>query len=790
MPGPATPHRRRPAPPRLPAVLLGALLACGALLPAGPAGAQLNQVQYKIDRGGGYIGIAGVVRPGHWTPMRVTLANLSTELREVGVQWLLEDEDGDRVIAQRRATLNPGRADIHVWLYAPPDMSTNARNLRWTVQVVDAETGKGLGEPIVVTTFADDPTLQLLPPHINSIAIMGSLTLGLDDMAAGTTSHEVTALATGLNLTKLPDRWYGLSAFNTLIWTDRGGEGGSPTDAGYTFDQQEALRQWVRRGGHLVIVLPAYNQPWTGSKLADILPVTDTQMRRVTDIPPESAGTVISAERAPVTMTVFDLPAHSTAEVIERDRRGNAVVVAKRYGFGRVTLMGLDIADPTIVNMGLPNGKWNLWHKVFNWHAPAIAQAQIKGQVERNDLLRPDLRHANPERIGPDWLPGIIDMTGTATPALLLAILIFIVYWLAAGPGLYGLLRAKGLHRHTWVVFVLVVGVFTGVTWAGALLFRQGQTTVAHFSVLDIDGNTGQVHARGWLSLFVPQFGTANIAIDPDHPEAHNTLASPGVVSQLDAGRFPDQQAYTVDAGSPTAADIPVRATAKRFTYDYSGRLDDNRKGLREKWFGIEGTIALEQGWPKATLNHGLPEALAQVLIVYCPGDGQTPWVWRHQGQWAPGVPITIEQPNQALRLVVPRLAYTDNRQYPTEGFLGSLIVGKTAAGAANQHLLPGGAGMNRKQMQQIEMLSFFDAMPPPNFRKTDAAFGMGGTETHHRLFGRELDLTPLIDGKRLILIGYLKGPYLPVPLTVDGRPVEKVSDNAWTVVRWVYDFE
>ena len=755
-----------------------------------PAQAQLREVIFDVDRGGGYVGLAGFIRAGQWTPLRVTLANQSAELREVRVQWVLDDEDGDRVIAQRVATLNPMRSDVHVWLYACPPTSTRPGDPGWRVQVLDHETGRAIGEPLTILP----DTARFLRPSETVLGIMSSISLGLGPHASGATAHEPIRLATGLDLTRLPDRWFGMTLFQTMIWTHGDGEGGDPNDPAYTSDQQQALREWVRRGGHLVIVLPAYGEPWSGSPLADLLPVTAAQMRRVEDAPPVSLGATLGAERAQIAMTVFDPNPGDAVNVIAKDRRGNAIAVAKRFGFGNVTLIGVDLADRNLVRMGLPNGKWTIWHDIFGWRAPAFTEREVDAQMRSSDpaqqMVRPDLRHQSANNIGTQWLPGIIDMTGTATPALLLAILIFILYWLAAGPGIFTGLRVKGWHRHTWVAFVAVVAGFTVITWTGAFFFRKGQITVSHFSVLDLDGNTGEARSRGWMSVFIPQFGTAVVALDPDHPDAPNTLASPGVVSQLDSGRFPDQQRYTIAAAAPNRAPVPVRATAKRFTYDYAGRLDDDRTGLTDTWSGPRGEITIDNNWPSGELTHQLPGPVSDLVVVFCPGQGLSPWVWFNRGQWDPGTPLKIEQPNQAMRLVIPRTAYPAQRDFANEGYLGQLIDFKTGMGGLAQQMIPS-SGLRRDAKQQIEMLCFFDALPPPNFRDTGGGgLGMGSTHTYHRLFGRDLDLTPLTRGKRLILLGYLNGQYLPVPLTIDGQPPEQITPGSWTVLRWVYDLE
>ncbi len=83
---------------------------------------------------------------------------------------------------------------------------------------------------------------------------------------------------------------------------------------------------------------------------------------------------------------------------------------------------------------------------------------------------------------------------------------------------------------------------------------------------------------------------------------------------------------------------------------------------------------------------------------------------------------------------------------------------------------------------RELVLLSFFDAVPPPNFRKSGFPRGYA----LRRALGQGLDLTPLLHGRRLIILGHLPSSPLPAPLTVDG---ETVPSEGWTLVRWVYDF-
>ena len=78
--------------------------------------------------------------------------------------------------------------------------------------------------------------------------------------------------ARGIGAADLPDRWEGLSSFESIIWTN------APVQ-GLGIDQARALLDWTRRGGNLVIVLPESGDPWgiggqrTRTPLGEALPL-------------------------------------------------------------------------------------------------------------------------------------------------------------------------------------------------------------------------------------------------------------------------------------------------------------------------------------------------------------------------------------------------------------------------------------------------------------------------------------------------------------------------------------
>ena len=434
-----------------------------------------------------------------------------------------------------------------------------------------------------------------------------------------------------------------------------------------------------------------------------------------------------------------------------------------------------------------------MWNHLFGWLAPVFSSAAAEGMVSERQLIRAERMDASELAT---FIPSRIAMTGTVAAALVGALCVFVVYWLLAGWLIQPLLKLKGLERHTWVGFVAVVVVFTGVAWGGAALMRPADLTLSHFSVVDLDGNGGPARVRSDLSVFIPRFGPAELALPEGRlavlgTVAHNTLSSPGLSVTATPG-FADPQEYPVDAAAPGVLPaVPARATTKQVHAQYLGPLGGERPGLPVPWrVDVTRPIELaEDGWPRGRLMHDLPGALRNVLIVFCRGEGYDPqlgqlepWVWPYRdddGLWSPGEALELDGAPPAFEALTRGLAaYGEERDYDREGYLGRLLGQHKGAGEG----APAVAVDQSTMARELVMLSFFDAVPPPNFRKGGFPKGFA----LRRSLGRGIDLTPLLHGRRLIILGQLPVSPLPLPLTVDG---DTPPGEGWTMVRWIYDF-
>ena len=309
----------------------------------------------------------------------------------------------------------------------------------------------------------------------------------------------------------------------------------------------------------------------------------------------------------------------------------------------------------------------------------------------------------------------------------------------------------------------------------------------------------GTARVTSFVSAFIPRFGRAALELAPGLDEADNdNLLTTAGVDRPDGGAtgFLDPQAYTMDAARPAAAAVPVRSTAKSLRLDFQGPLlaasaVDDREPVGVDWAvprPVGDALRLEGFWPVGTLRHGLPAPLRDVRVVYCPGGGEAPFVWRIRERWPADEPLDLTDRPQVDRLVVTPSGgfYPQQRNFKGEGLLGKRLDpllgggGLPLAGAG-----PAGVA-DATVIEHMEILSFFDRLPPPDFRDTrslaTAQFGV-----LRRPVGRRLDLSALTMTRCVILLGHLPQSPLPAPLTVAGRTP---PSNGWTTVRCVFDVE
>lgn len=733
--------------------------------------AQQSPVQLVIDPA--YVGIGGIIRPGSWMPARLTIDNTSGSTRQVIVGWSLKDMDQDTVFAQRKTTLTAGRMQ-NVWLYAVPPLQTKLKDM-WSFWVRDELSGEMLVQGGMQVN-------QLAPATTTIVASTGSRTrLGLqpyiqklgDRDNIPYTQHESIHLVRGLLPDQMPDRWYGYSALSMLVWTPDSADPGSPLISPSAL---LALRQWIMQGGHLVVSIPMVGELWTSSLLADLLPEVD--MLPVADqLAPQFLG--LKSDVIQLDMMQFVPRQGSDVAVLATDDFGKMpFVVSQQRGFGRVTLVGVDLSSRQLGP--LPNGA-KFWHAIANWQSPALRPEEIRIRLEKQTMTPIFNRQAVDmgALVGPQ-----VAMKGTYNTALLIAMLLFAAYWLISGPVSFFMLKHKARERFAWSAFVVTVLVFSIITWTLAMAFRPTTTRVEHFSVLDIDPQQELVRSSSWLSLFVASHGTVDVRIidNPNSTSNQNLIAAPGFPPVLQSTGFLDPQSYTMTSNAPGDVQIPFRATAKQLAVNWKATLADPMPPGYESEKLIDGKVSLVRNFPNGSLTHNLPRPLEAAFFVYCPGNGKTPMVWREKEPWRPGTPLLIGSSNitKIDKLVLqPTRASTND----WDGYLWVLQHGNRPL----QRLINAGNPdlelASNEIRTGVEMLSFYDMLPPPAYWQTGNAMNLDSPMHFLRSLGRELDWSKLTVFPRLILIGYMEDAPLPVPMLVNHKPVQGYGRVA---VRWM----
>ncbi len=782
-------------------------------------------------------GLEGFARPGTWATMRFTVRNNLPSVRKVHCDWVTSDIDGDLVISRREnVVLNPN-GTMPVRMYAMPASNWKPED-PWVVRVFDAESGelldsKRVTPPRLLTDHRSPARERVENWRLGAIGVTGGGLLGLDRFREIWTQHEPVELITGIDPSLLPDRWHGMMLLDALVWTPQAGR--PPTDPSVPM---AAIREWVRRGGHLVISVGAVDSGWSDPKLADLLPPVVVGESREIDPPlwmrdpkkfytnlkiavrplkPAAGATardvswlLVEQPAAPATPSDPAKVADAPVAPVATAEPPPALIASRQYGFGRVTLIGLDVTDRKFLDPALGYGEFGLptlWKSIFRWQSPGNLPIATLENEQR--IVKVNLRDINDVT---SFLPSRISMKKTAASTLLLAFVLFIAYWVLAGPGVFGFLKSRGKVHHAWLGFGVVVVAFSAITWFGAMFLRPSLTQIEHFSIIDIDASPrgpALVRTHSWFSLFLPRHAGIDVAVDAGQsapaPTNPHSLASPGLPG-ADRSEFSDRQQYTTHVHSPgVMPGVPMRATAKQFEADY---LDVVMPQMEERgWTSPAGAVREEKGWPAGKLTHSLPGTLKNVQVVFCRGNGIAQ-VWAHPEDWGKGEALDLtKRKNVPMSLVAnvphkkteakpwkppkPGMKATgwEDRAIQGEGDLGERLhqigggkvddeeeaVGKARVDPGTPHVV-----------NALMLFSFHSMLPPPDFLVDQSDhLGFGNSPAHWvRTTGRHLDLSALTVLRRVIIIGHLdEGSPMPTPIRVDG---DEVESRGWTMVRFI----
>ena len=444
---------------------------------------------------------------GTWTPVRLLL-----KTNEAGFSGTIEvatgDDTGTPVAVRQPINILPNQTQ-RITSYVRP----GSRDPQLSASFHDTN-GKrvasyGFTGLLTFDVIGADETVLLTLGRAQGVEMIPTLPGYSADQTTSTRSIEVQALDFADD--QLPGRWYGYDSLEAVILDTNSREAMTAIRG-----RGKALRDWVERGGHLVL---SVGQNWQevvdgNSELRDLLPAMPSGQGRINDLGviesfAGSSNPIMAGDAALVGLQV--------AKLTEVEQRGGKVLAATAslpiivrgpFGFGRVTLIAFDVSQN-------PFSSWVdralFWDKTIDLKRTTGAGATAgvtraggrftaSGNTDLGGLLRRGL----------EQFPGI-----RLEPFGWVAFFIF-VYIMLIGPGDYFFLK-KVVKRmeFTWITFPIIVISVSLAAYSAAYAFKGTELRVNKVDAVDIDQKNGMMRGRSWANVFSPQNRDYEVALNP-----------------------------------------------------------------------------------------------------------------------------------------------------------------------------------------------------------------------------------------------------------------------------------
>lgn len=458
------------------------------------------------------VGFDGHYKVGYWTPVEVTLEG-GTQAETGAIELLVADGDGMltqvRTPPDRGVHTTPGRSAT-VLLYAKFGRSAGGLTVRYVVT----------GQRRVQRTFRagmqlDGRHILYAMPTKDELILSIGPALGL---AAAVTQPEtptrgqrhVVQLA---DIAQLPTRWYGYEGVDTLVFATSRPEPLRRLQPGSA--RAEALVEWVRQGGQLVLFAAANAAEVLSpqSPLADLLPAKFDRMVPLPLRPLETYCESSTPIELPRGMDHLEVPL--VRDVVGRiELHGDSrprdlpLVIRAAAGFGQVVLVLVDPDRPPLARW---KGRDSFLLKVLGrrGHETAADREPSGGRVATLGYqdLTGQLRNGLDEFLE---IPPV--------PFAVVAGLV-VIYILLIGPIDY-LIVKKWFKRMelTWITFPIWVLLFSVGAYMLAYWLKGDKLRVNQAELIDIDVSSGRVRGTTWTHLFSPRPDAYNLALRPQLP--------------------------------------------------------------------------------------------------------------------------------------------------------------------------------------------------------------------------------------------------------------------------------
>ncbi|QDU88280.1 hypothetical protein Pla175_16540 [Pirellulimonas nuda] len=307
------------------------------------------------------------------------------------------------------------------------------------------------------------------------------------------------AVATVRSIGELPDQALGYDAVDVMLILCR--ENATLAGLGADAARAAALREWVERGGRLVVSC-GDAQEKLGSRtgpLGWMLPgdpeppielASTTPLERWID-----AKQPIDAGRGAIEATRFSDAAGQVLAFSGRTAEEIPLIVRRVVGFGMVTFVAFDVDHPTLRGW---TGRDRLVERLIDF--PDARSASRTSAAELSLVARSynDLGGALWRRLGASFA-GVNPPSLFAVAGFMLAFLAFL------GPIDYLLIRRSGRPALAWVTLVVWLVAFGGAAaWLSGAA-RGDAARANQATIVDVDVATARLRGVSWGQVYLPR---------------------------------------------------------------------------------------------------------------------------------------------------------------------------------------------------------------------------------------------------------------------------------------------
>jgi len=769
------------------------------------------------------VGFDNRYRPDCWTPMLVQLTSQIEQPTVYQIQVVQEDLDRDRVAFTQEVTLGgnlEGRSATteNFWIYFKPKPTAgglpDARNLATNLQTLNTELkvflctkdGKQLCVLPLTSTILNVDPIRGLGDVSRSRKLVLFVTDGSDKPAAPSEESMPAVLedveAIALQPRDLPTSILGYDAVDAIVWMDADA---NFLTSGTRAPALQAIRQWVRQGGHLVICQPP--EPGKIKPFADLLPVSSSVDGRwaipISDRPDidvlrrfgrfEQLDHPWPPPGSFPPMKVARAPALSDAKVDEwmqwSDPPQFTPWLARRVcGLGAVTWVAQDLGNP-ILTRQIKRGWRSIWDRVFDWNNAPDVPEDYKPPEDGLDPWKPaaGLDLAAAMRNG-------MDLSSKAAAFVLVACFFFVIYWLIAGPGMYLFLASRKRAHLSWFMFAATAVAATALTALLVRLLVRGPPELHHLSLIRCAADDSDALIDSRFGLYIPQDGLKKIDLAGIDPRQLSTLTPFAIPPQdlHDEDVLPAYLEYQVPVFPSADSDvisvsIPYRSTSKKLQTHWVGPLS----GRIQVPVGL-GDVKLiapgNNGYLDGTLANHTGYDLLDVYIAF----KQSPTTgWNEPSTRDYNYLIYLPSwPKDALvrlqDLTSNKYAMNlDNPDAPRPGG-NSPVHGRLERELDwDRYWHTRSDELHQRLEEALPLLTLFDRLPPWR-NQLDGRWPR--LELYHRT-ARWMNLSPAVSAGELVICavasidGDIAKTPLPVPLSVSDSPV---AGQGTTMVQFV----